>query len=471
MGIDIGSTGIKGVLADHHGTVLFSKTVQYPISQPSLGWAEEEPELWWEGALTIFHEMLAASPAAKDSLKGIFITGMVPNLVPLDASGASIRPAILYRDNRATRECEELNHSFDLSLGMQDLLPKLFWIKKHEPDIYRKIAWVLNSHSYLVYRLTGKLSSDADIAALWGGDIYEERAGWCFDKIEELGLPKEIFPPIFYPGEVVGPVDEKIRELLGLSCSPEVLAGNGDSFSSMLGAGVGKQGDGMIYLGTAATLWHIDTDLEEIADKLIFGSDKVTFVGNVLTGGELLRWFCYGMQIDGDHLSLKELDERGASIPAGCEGLITLPHLMGKRTPEPDHAARGALIGLTSYHTAYHIYRSFLEAVAYSLYESYLASGLSLERLLITGGGASSGLWRSILASVFQRELIWYPKGDPPLGDAYFAAYRLGHFDDFSTLRDQWLGDVVITEPMEGDIGIYQERFKEYLRLDQSIYG
>lgn len=469
MGIDIGSTGIKGVLADQEGRTLFSHTRSYEISQPHLGWAEQDPKLWWQGALSIFQKMVEQEPDARSSLEGIFITGMVPNLVPLDASGEPLGPAILYRDNRAVQQCEELNRRYGFSLGMQDLIPKLQWIKEQEPVRFSRIAAVLNSHSYLVYRLTGKITADADISSLWGAGIYSRDGGWHYGLIEELGFPGSIFPRTLFPGEVAGPVAEAVANILGLNCFPKVMAGNGDSFSSMLGTGATRAGDGMIYLGTAATLWHIDTDLENIAKGLIFSSGKVSFVGNVLTGGELLRWFCYGMQIGGRALSLGDLDREAGSVPAGSEGLITIPHLMGKRTPNPAPDARGGILGLSTYHSPWHIYRSLMESVAYNLYESYLASGLTLNRLLVTGGGGRSSLWRSIIATVFQQELLWYPEGDPPLGDAYFAAYSLGRFDSFAPLRERWLGTLVVTPPLERDIPAYREGFEAYMNYQRSL--
>lgn len=468
LGIDVGSSSIKGVLADARGRIAAQKSVSYDISQPFLGWAEEDPELWWNGTVDIFRHVLDECPGAAEGIRGVFITGMVPNLVPLDGSGHPVRPAILYRDNRAVAECGELTEQSGIAFNMQDVLPKLAWIRKHEPEAYRSVRSVLNTHSYLVYRLTGVLNADADISALWGEGVFSAGKGWNLELIERLGFDGTVFPRVFYPGQAVGTIDASAAEFLGIGGDVAVFAGNGDSFSSMLGTGVTRAGDVMIYLGTAATLWYLDTDLDDIADGLIFGSGKIHFAGNTLSGGELLRWFRYGLQLDGEKLSFGELDRAAEDIPPGAGGLFVLPHFMGRRTPQADPGARGAFLGLAPVHTAVHVYRAIMEGITFNLLDSFRTSGFTARRIAVTGGGAVSPVWRRIIASIFDQPVEYYEKGNPALGDAYFAGYCLGDFRDFGELRGSWLGDAEITSPDPRAARAYKRLFETYLGLEKA---
>lgn len=470
MGIDIGSSSLKGVLADRQGNVCASGQLSYEIDQPFAGWAESHPEVWWNGVRQFLGQAMEACPPAREHLRGIFVSGMVPNLVALDADGQPVRPAILYRDNRAVRECDRLNQTVGLTFNMQDVLPKWVWIRDHEPQRFSRIRSILNTHSYIVYRLTGILSTDSDIAALMGESVFDPDRGWNRALLESLGLPVSVLPPAYHPGQVVGTIQAQLADQLGITADVPVFAGNGDSLASMLGTGVVHRGDAMIYLGTAATLWTMEEDLIRLAGGPIFGSGKLHFAGNTLTGGELLRWFRYGLQLDGENWSFDQLEEMARNIAPGADGLIILPHFMGERTPALRPQARGMICGLTPSHTGGHIYRALMEAVAYSLKDSYASSGCKADRLVVTGGGARSSLWRQILSDVFAADVEYYARGDAPLGNAYFAAVALGDVADFDGLS-RWLGQRDICSPQPENVRTYEKRFGAYRQLDGMLAG
>ncbi len=470
MGIDIGSSSLKGVLADRQGEICAAGQLSYEIDQPISGWAESQPDVWWTGVRRFLEEALETCPRARKGLRGVFVSGMVPNLVSLDEGGRPVRPAILYRDNRAVNECESLNRTFDLSFNMQDVVPKWAWIREHEPEQFSRIHSILNTHSYIVYRLTGVLSADSDIAALMGAGVYDPAQGWNRPLLESLGLPVSVLPPTVYPGQAVGVIRQELAGELGIVGEVPVFAGNGDSLASMLGTGVVDQGDAMLYLGTAATLWYMEEDLIRLAGGDIFGSGKLHFAGNTLTGGELLRWFRYGLQLGGANWSFDQLEEMARKIPPGSDGLIVLPHFMGERTPQLRPEAKGGIFGLTPSHTGAHIYRALMEAVAYNLRDSYEAAGWKARRLVVTGGGAKSSLWRQILSDVFGAEIEYYARGDAPLGNAYFAGVALGDFNDFDLLK-QWLGQPDLCKPESGKVRVYENRFEAYKNLDRTLAG
>ncbi|MEI7884855.1 MAG: FGGY family carbohydrate kinase [Clostridia bacterium] len=469
LGIDVGGSGIKGVLADEHGNVIAEEQVSYTIAHEHVGWAEQDAELWWQGAKKILQTCVNANPIVKDELQGIMICGMVPNLVPIDCKGKLIRPAILYRDNRALEECRYLNGQYGTNFNMQDVTPKWTWLKNHEPENFAKIALILNTHSFIAYKLTGIANADADTASLLGEGVYDQTTGWNKQLLEQIGLPVSVLPPCFYPGEIVGNITLALQQEFGFTKNIPVLAGNGDSLAAMLGTGVVNADDAMIYLGTAATLWYMEEDLAKLAHDLIFASGKLHFVGNALTGGELARWFRTSMQLSGESFTLAELEAGAKIVAAGSEGLFFLPHLMGMRTPIANPLASGSILGISPTHTALHIYRALMEGVAYSLYDSYQASGKKAQRLVITGGGAKCTLWREIIANVFNLPVEYYAKSDGALGVAYFTAYSLGEFTDFAPLRYGWLGESATVKPTSELVATYKTSFRKYLKLDKKM--
>ncbi len=469
LGLDVGSSGLKGILADAGGNILYQRKVSYDIGQPHPGWAQQDPEIWWDAVDLMLREALKQVSGARDSLRGIYITSMVPNLVPLDQAGRAVRPAILYRDNRAVRECRELNSRHGLSLNMQDVVPKWFWLKTHEPQQYEKTAMILGTHSFLVYRLTGRATADADIAGLMGRGIFSRESGWNRDLLSQMGLDPDMLPEVLEPGDLAGTVREDLARQLGLTVPVPVFAGNGDSLASLLGTAAVRENDAMIYLGTAATVWHLAREMDQVAPNGIFDPEVLTFAGNTLTGGELIRWYRYGLQLDGTEHSFGELEAGAREIGPGADGLMVLPHFMGKRTPEADPLASGVFFGLTPTHTGIHIYRALMEAVALNLKDSVDASGKSPSRLLITGGGAASSLWRQIFADVFGMDVYWYPKGDGALGTAYFAGYCLGDFQGFRELEEVWMGPVEISRPDPSVAQQYREILGAYRELDRAM--
>ncbi len=469
LGIDVGGSAIKGVLADEKGNIIAEEQASYTIAHEYVGWAEQDAELWWQGTKKILQTCVNANPKVKDELQGIMICGMVPNLVPIDSQGELIRPAILYRDNRALEECKFLNNQYGTNFNMQDVTPKWAWLKKHEPENFAKISLILNTHSFIVYRLTGQANADADTASLFGEKVYDKAVGWNKELLDLIGLPAAVLPPCFYPREIVGHLTPALQQEFGFTKAIPVLAGNGDSLAAMLGTGVVNADDAMIYLGTAATMWYMEEDLAKLSHDLIFASGKLHFVGNALTGGELARWFRCSMQLGGESFTLAELEAGAKIIAAGSEGLFFLPHLMGIRTPIANPLASGSILGISPTHTALHIYRGLMEGVAYSLYDSYLASGKKAKRLVITGGGAKCTLWREIIANVFNLPVEYYAKSDGALGIAYFTAYSLGEFTDFAPLRYHWLGESATVKPSTALVASYQKSFKKYQELDKKM--
>lgn len=440
LGLDLGTTSFKGVITDLKGNVLASHAVGHTISQPRPGWVEQDPEtIWWGELVNIVNHLLLEGIIDPDAIAAISIGGFVPSLCPLDERGSVVRPAILYRDNRAVEECREIDEKFGTTLDGSEVIPKLLWMKNHEPDNYQRISMVLNAHSYLIYKLTGLFSNDCDTAHILGGIFNGETGKWDIDRMKALGLNPDVLPPVYGSSEVVGRVTEKAASETGLTPGIPVIAGNGDSFMSLLGAGVVDPGDGMIYLGTAGTMFACSGRLDASLPGPVINSGNVQFIANILTGGELLRWFREFLQISNEPPDYKDLMAAAEGIPPGSEGLIILPHLMGERTPVRNPLMRGTILGLTTAHGGEHIFRALMEGFAYALKHSYEQTDCDLKRVVIMGGGAKDKLWRQIICDVLGLPLEYVSNSDAAKGNAYFAGFSMGLFSDFNEMKQKWV--------------------------------
>lgn len=469
LGIDIGTSSVKVVLTDRQGRRLGEHSRAHEIVQERPGYVEQDAEdAWWRGAKEGILRCLEQSRVAAERIAGICASGMVPSLCPLDADGNVIRRAILYRDNRAIDQTNRLNEKFGPGFTLQDVTPKLLWLKENEPERYGRIAAVLNAHSYVAYRLTGAYSADTDIAAIFGEvyDIDENR--WRTERMAAMGLNPSVLPPLYRPTDVVGTVTAKAAAETGLSEGTPVIAGTGDSYTILVGTGTIEAGEGLIYLGTAATFLGLTRSLDELRGALPFLTGEARFLGNVLMGGEITRWFRETMRC-GDSADHDVLEDLARSTPRGAEGLYALPHLLGERTPRPDPLAKGVLFGLTNTHTAGHLYRALLEGVAYALRESYENAYMPLKRLVVGGGGGKSALWRQILADVLGRELEYMPEADNAMGTAYLAGLALGVFGGFRPMKEEWLRDkqVIVPDPAAG--ALYDGHYGFYKQLNAAM--
>lgn len=465
LGIDIGTSSIKTVLLDLEGNRRAQYTWLYDIIQQRPGYVEQDPELcWWQGARKGIKACLNQSGIPAAEIAGICASGMVPNLCPLDCEGKPVRPAILYRDNRAIEETRQLQEQFGWNFSLQDVTPKLLWLKKYEPERYGRIEIVLNAHSYIAYRLTGEYSTDHDIAAIFG-EVYDDKAhAWLPERMEAIGLDPKVLPPLYWPMDIVGHVTQAAAEETGLVAGIPVIAGTGDSYTVLVGSGTVAAGEGLIYLGTAGTFLGLEQSLDDMRGTCPFITGGARFLGNVLTGGEITRWFREAI-LD-KSVDYGALEQAAEAVPPGAEGLYALPHLLGERTPVADPLAKGVLFGLTNAHTSGHIYRALLESVAYALRDSYEQSTLPLKRLVIGGGGSNCLLWRQIIADVLHKELVYIPYADNALGTAFLAGMALGLFDSFDTVRDKWLREVRITRPTAEGMERYDRYFGFYQKLN-----
>jgi xylulokinase len=471
LGIDIGTSSTKGVLARPEGEVVATAERPHELSLPRPGWAEHDAEkVWWDDFVSICRELL---DRADDGVAAVCTSGIGACLLPADEAGNPLRPAILYGiDTRAEREIEELNERYGEEnllercgsvLTTQAVGPKLLWLRRNEPEVWEKTRKFFMANSFIAWRLTGEYVLDHHSASQCDPlyDVREYR--WISEWAEEIapGLP---LPRLLWPAEVVGEVTREASEATGIPAGTPVAAGTIDAWSEGASVGVQDPGDLMLMYGT--TMFMIEVLREPLHHPGLWGTTGIlpnthNLAAGMATSGALTGWL---KKISGD-LPYEKLTEEAAAVPPGSDALVVLPYFAGERTPIFDPRARGLISGLTLSHGRGHLYRAMLEATAYGvrhIFEFMTDAGGGGERLVAVGGGTKGGLWTQIVSDVTGR-----PQDLPEqtigaaYGDALLAARAVGLAEpdtDWSTISDT-------VEPRVENRGIYDELYRIYLEL------
>jgi len=437
LGIDLSTTGAKALLIDDEGQVVSSATTPLSLSTPHALWSEQNPEDWWQATTNSMARALDEAGVSSNSIAAIGLTGQMHGLVLLDGQGHVLRPAILWNDQRCGAECDEIRARVDrdnlLRITGNDALtgftaPKILWVEKHEPEVYRRIHNVLLPKDYIRYRLTGTLAMDkADGSGTMLFDLAQR--SWSAEILDRLNISADWLPPTFEGHETTGEVSAEAAELTGLTRGTRVVAGGGDQSAQAVGVGVVHPGTIAVTLGTSGVVFAAtESPLIEPQGRLHAFCHAVAgrwhLMGVMLSAAGSLQWYRDKLA---SNRSFAELVSEASEVPAGSEGLIFLPYLSGERTPHPDPFARGAWIGLTSRHGQAHLTRSILEGVAFGLKDIFCLmreAGLgSIDQVRLSGGGAKSSLWRQILADILETELVTVNTTE---GAAYGAALLAG---------------------------------------------
>ena len=417
IGIDTSTTATKALLLDADGKVVGVGRSDYGFDTPQPLWSEQDPDLWWQGTIAAIRSVLAANRVDGSDVVAVGLTGQMHGLTLLDDRGESLRPAILWNDQRTGAECDQIRDA----IGRQRLIeitgndaltgftaPKLLWVRNHEPAVYAAIAHVLLPKDYVRLQLTGRYATDR---AGGSGTLLFDLAArdWSREIVADLGIPPEWLPETFEGPDVTGVVSRAAAAATGLAAGTPVVGGGGDQAANGVGVGAVSEGVVAVSLGTSGVVFSATgSPVVEPEGRLHSFCHAVPetwhLMGVMLSAAGSLRWFRDAVAPE---LSFEEIGRAAAEIDAGSEGLIFLPYLTGERTPHPDPSARGSFVGLTVRHDVRHMARAVLEGVAFGLRDSIELIGrqVPVDQVRISGGGASSAVWRGIVADVFDRDL------------------------------------------------------------------
>ncbi len=465
VGLDVGTSGVKGLAIDDDGTVLARAQAGYPLHTPRPGWAEQNPEDWWRATESVLEQLGAAvgMPGA------IGLSGQMHGLVALDSSDRVLRPAILWNDQRTIAQCRQIEQR----IGLERLIaltgnralpgftaPKLLWLAVHEPDVYARMARALLPKDYVRLRLCGEHATDvSDASGTLLLDVAQRR--WSAEVLAALELEPAILPPVLESPEVSGISPRGVP----------VAAGGGDQAAGALGVGVAAPGPVSVVLGTSGVVF---------AALARFQSDELGRVhafchavpgawhamGVMLSAAGSLTWLA---QTLGPGATFDELLAGAAGWPAGTEGLLFAPYLAGERTPHVDPDARGAFVGLSLRHDRGALARAVLEGVAFGLRDSLdLVANLGVAPTLgrVSGGGSRSELWLQIVASVLELPLqrVAVDEG-AAFGAAILGGVAAGTWPDVPAAVQATVKPGEQIEPVAEWTEVYRERRERFSEL------
>ncbi|TDD86290.1 sugar kinase [Saccharopolyspora karakumensis] len=474
LGIDIGTSSSKGVLVDETGKIVARASRPHQTSHPHPGWVEHDAEsVWWADFLELTRELLPAAEGYR--LAGLGVSGIGPVLLPADGSGKPLRPAILYGvDTRATDEIAELTAELGAeeilrrggsALSSQAVGPKIRWLAKHEPEVYRRTEMLLMCSSYLVHRLTGRYVLDHHSASQCD-PIYDlEERDWSADWAARVA-PDLPLPELAWPTEVVGRVGAEAAAETGLPEGLPVTAGTVDAWAEATSVGVRAPGDVMLMYGT--TMFFVEVLDEVTPHPALWGTcgafpGTYTLAAGMATSGAVTDWL-RGL-VDGD---FAQLVSEAATVPAGSRGLLLLPYFAGERTPIFDPSARGVLAGLTLEHGRAELYRAALEGISFGVRHNLEAMGQaggSARRLVAVGGGTQGGLWTQIVSDITGKDQQIPAE---TVGAAYGNALLAGVGTGAAVDPDAWNPIVDTVRPNPDNTERYENYYRHYRDLYES---
>jgi len=494
LGIDYGTGGGKACIVDTAGKVLAYAFREYPIIIEKPGWSEHDPQLYWKVARATIRECIEKSGVAPEDIEGVAVSSALPNLVMVDGDGHPLALAYNLMDRRAQEEVTWLKQHlgaermFALTGNPVDdhpMLVNLLWEKRHRPEVFRKIRYALTADGFITMKLTGKATVNVGSAAFYGvaWDVREHR--FSEEALKEVGLPLDLFPPVFSCEDIVGEVSEEAALATGLRAGVPVCAGAVDFCVSCVASGVIAEGDIQMNLGTCGNFGIVHRSTDFLPQMLVCPhavDSRRTYVTipTTTTGGQLIRYvrdMLSQVEVEMERLlgvsAYELLNLEAQKVPPGSEGLIALPYFMGERTPLWDPHARGVLFGLSLSHGKGHYVRAFMEGVAYALYHNFeliREAGWKINLpIIFNEGGAQSRLWRQIITDVFAVPTVFLKnRTGAPYGDAILAGVACGVLPDFGVAK-QWAEYIDPLEPSLENHELYREYYLLYRRLYEHL--
>ncbi|GAX91689.1 xylulokinase [Effusibacillus lacus] len=491
LGIDLGTSSVKTILVDQEGRMIGSETAGYPLEQPFPGWAEQNPKVWWYATVAALDGLFKKSGVDPRQIEGIGLSGQMHGSVFLDENKQVLRPAILWCDQRTAAECEWIEKNvgpekWNRWVANRPLTgftaPKILWVKKHEPEIYRHIRHILLPKDYIRFRLTGELATEVSDAS--GTLLFDVvRRTWSKEMFDVLDIPADWMPAAHESHFVSSVITSEVADRLGLKKGVPVVGGGGDNAAGAVGTGVVKTGRVLVSLGTSGVVFaHSDQPLVDIENRLHSFCHAVAgkwhTMGVILSAAECLKWWRTNVGQQEEQIAKQSgrsvydvMCEAADTVPPGSNGLLFLPYLLGERTPYADPDARGAFIGMTLRHDKAAMTRAVLEGVAFALRDSLEIMKqlqIPLSEIRVTGGGAKSKVWRQIIADIMGIEVVSLAVDEgPAYGAALLAGEGAGLYPSVEEACENFIRteDRILPNPER------LQRYDEYYKIYRQMYG
>lgn len=491
LGIDIGTSACKVAVFDREGHVAASASGDYPVYYPKEGWAEQNPEEWWSAVCSAIKETLKKGQIAPEEIAGVGIDGQSWSAIAIDKDGRVLTNTPIWMDTRAQSICDRLNEKIGADAIFQvsgnSLQPsyttaKILWYQENMPEVYEKIDKILQSNSYIAFKLTGAVTQD--VSQGYGLHCFDMKKGiWDEEMCGKLGIPMGFLPEIVPCDQVVGTVTEQAAAESGLAVGTPVVAGGLDAACGTLGAGVIHPGETQEQGGQAGGM-SICMDTYKADPRLILGYHVVPgqwlLQGGTTGGGGVMRWFEREFadyerekQSETGKSSLVQLNEIAEPVAPGCDGVVFLPYMAGERSPIWNPDAKGVFYGLDFSKTKGHMVRACMEGVALSLrhnLEIAEEAGAKVEVLRAMGGSANSLLWTQIKSDITGKPIV-VPSSDTAttLGAAILAGVGVGFYQSYEEAVSLTVKTTREHQPNSENKEIYDHTYETYLRLYESL--
>ncbi|EMH2962301.1 FGGY-family carbohydrate kinase [Burkholderia multivorans] len=496
IGVDIGTQSTKALLVDRHGTIVAQRAAGYRPDTPKPLWAEQWPQVWFDAVLDCIAgcvDEARTRGVRADAIRAVCVSSLYGGSgIPVDRDMRPIHPCLIWMDRRATAEVERVNADVDVERlhaitgnGIDSYygFTKMLWLREQRPEVWANVRYFLPPNAYAIYLLTGEIAVDHSSAGNIGGVYDIARREWSDEALDMLGIPATMMPErLVESTEIVGGLLSQWTERLGLRAGTPLVAGGVDAAVATFAAGATRAGQHVAMIGTSMC-WgyvtqHADARHGLVSMPHVFDGQRDLYVfGGAITAGASVAWFrdqfchaeCEAARAlpHGDPHVL--LEEAAARVPAGADGVLFLPYLMGERSPVWDAKASGAFVGLSLAHTRAHLYRAVLEGVAFALRHNIDAGrrGAAMldDKLIVVGGAAHSALWMQIVADVTGFP-VWTIEQDveAAMGAALLAAFGVGivSHDD---AQGGWVSLVERARPDPARAAAYAARFALYTAL------
>ena len=476
IGIDLGTSACKFLLVDDDGAVKNTVTKEYPLFFPHPGWSEQNPADWWNACLAGIPELLDGFDAAE--VAGVGAGGQMHGLVALDEHDNVLRPAILWNDGRTAEEVDYLNNTVgksELSRCTANIAfagftaPKLLWMRKHEPELFARIAKIMLPKDYIVYKLTGVHATEySDASGMLLLDV--EHKCWSREMLEACGVREEQMPRLFESWQAVGTLRPDAAKALGLPETVTVCAGAGDNAAAAVGTGTVGEGHCNISLGTSGTIFisseRFGVDPNNALHAFAHADGGWHLMGCMLSAASCNKWWQDEIIGTTDY---KGEEAKITPEKLGKNHVFFLPYLMGERSPINDTNARATFIGMTMDTTRADMTQAMLEGVAFAIRDSFEVAkslGISIPRSNICGGGSKSALWKTITANVLGIPLdtVATEQG-PGYGAAMLAMVACGRFASVREAADALVRVKSTVEPDAELTKLYDERYAQFREI------
>ena len=479
IGIDLGTSAMKLLLADENGTIRNTAVREYPLLFPHPGWSEQEPKAWWGALQSGLQELLSGFDASE--VVGIGVGGQMHGLVALDKDDNVIRPAILWNDGRTAEETEWLN----TAIGKETLskytgniafagftAPKILWMQKHEPENFARISKIMLPKDYINYRLTGVHACDySDASGMLLLDVEHKR--WSKEMLSICGVTEEQLPHLYESYDVIGTVKEEVAAALGIPASVKVVAGAGDNAAAAVGTGTVGNGACNISLGTSGTIFissdSFGVDPKNSLHAFAHADGHWHLMGCMLSAASCNKWFCEEILKTSDYASEQiDMEEN-----LGQNRVFFLPYLMGERSPINDVDARGTFVGLSLDTTRRDMVQAVLEGVAFAIRDSFEVArsiGVRIDCSKVCGGGAKSPVWRKMLCNILNIPLdLPQTEQGPGMGGAMLAMVGAGLYPSVKECADALVSVKETVYPDPKLAAKYEQKYRQFKKIYPSV--